>query len=320
MVKQLLSEDYGKSGRYVNLPNNKGLTSLHLAAASGLVNVVDFLIRHGAMLNAKTKEDYTSLHYAVGCVEKDDTVTKLIGKLCNGDGDKIIINCRGEGGQTALHLAAGNGLIATTKLLLRKGADITIKDNEGETALHYAVRKSTQYNHSKDEKDTALQIIDELCARGDEEYANIKCKNGNTALNLAAENGSFRTIKSLLGKEVRLDIQDEEDNTPLHDLISCETKDEASLAEIVEMLCRKATDTFVNRTNHLGETALQLAARKRYDQVVERLLQQNVYLDNVDRDGWTALQSAVQGQSANAVCRIACKMMALQQEAAELPR
>ena len=314
IVELLLSEVYGKSDSYVNLPNNEGVTALHLAAGNGLVAVVDFLVTRGAVRNARTKEGYTPLHFAVGIGEEDDVVTELVRKLCDGDGENgenVLINCPGAEGETALHLAAGNGLIATTKQLLITGAEITTKDNEGLTALHHAVQMCTQQNLKEDKKTSALQIIDELCASGDEQFANIKCKRGNTALNLAAESGSFRTVKRLLGcrQKVRLDIQDEDDNTPLHDVISCKTKEEKSLAKVVEVLCKSGNDTFINRTNHLGETALHMAASKSYNQVVDKLLQQNVNLDNLDCDGWTALHSAVRGHSAHAVSKIAKRIM-----------
>ena len=41
-------------------------------------------------------------------------------------------------GRTALHLASINGHLDIVRLLLTEGADITIADNDGWTALHYA--------------------------------------------------------------------------------------------------------------------------------------------------------------------------------------
>ena len=41
-------------------------------------------------------------------------------------------------GRTALHIAAYNGNLASATRLLEGGADLTLRDKDGETALDYA--------------------------------------------------------------------------------------------------------------------------------------------------------------------------------------
>ncbi len=50
------------------------------------------------------------------------------------------VNSRGEGGQTALMRSCAGGHLATAVKLLEAGADISIKDDQGMTALHAAFK------------------------------------------------------------------------------------------------------------------------------------------------------------------------------------
>ena len=53
------------------------------------------------------------------------------------------VNLRGDNDDTPLHAAAYNNHTAAIRLLLRKGADINIKDDLGRTAIDVAL----QYNN-----------------------------------------------------------------------------------------------------------------------------------------------------------------------------
>lgn len=48
------------------------------------------------------------------------------------------LSVRNEGGETALNFAAWSGHEPTVQLLLEKGADLSIQDFDGNTALHQA--------------------------------------------------------------------------------------------------------------------------------------------------------------------------------------
>jgi len=48
------------------------------------------------------------------------------------------VNAVNDDGQSALMLAAGDGLVNNIRLLIQAGADINQRDKEGKTALRYA--------------------------------------------------------------------------------------------------------------------------------------------------------------------------------------
>ena len=51
----------------------------------------------------------------------------------------VALNVKNDQGVTALHLAAGNGDVALTRLLLLAGADASMGDGQGRTAENLAV-------------------------------------------------------------------------------------------------------------------------------------------------------------------------------------
>ena len=63
-------------------------------------------------------------------------------QTCHGPATPVLIQWfvpqQTSGGYTALHFAAGNGRLAIATRLLEGGADLTLRDKAGKTALDYA--------------------------------------------------------------------------------------------------------------------------------------------------------------------------------------
>ncbi|PYS19968.1 MAG: hypothetical protein DMG11_30845, partial [Acidobacteria bacterium] len=55
-----------ETGLDLNQANTKGETALHGAASRGADTIVQFLVEHGAALNAKTNQGHTPLDIAMG--------------------------------------------------------------------------------------------------------------------------------------------------------------------------------------------------------------------------------------------------------------
>lgn len=77
------------------------------------------------------------------------------------------------------------GRLETIKVLLENGADTNIKDNEGKTALIYAVKD--KYNLEK------VKLLIKYGAG-----INIRDNNGNTALSIAKEFSNTKIVKLLI--------------------------------------------------------------------------------------------------------------------------
>ena len=93
------------------------------------------------------------------------------------------VMCRGEGGQTALHMACANGHEAVVAALLERGAEINATNDCGNTPAHYAA----QQRHAK-----CLRLIVER------EGADVLARNefGRSALTdaIASGDGAVATI------------------------------------------------------------------------------------------------------------------------------
>lgn len=105
-------------------------TSLQLAAASGQLSLVELLAK-GSDINSKSREDVTPLYAAVK-LNRANTAGWLI-----AHGAKV--NALTESGYTSLTWAAHQGNKEIVELLLTHGADVNAKDNNGRTPLVWAL-------------------------------------------------------------------------------------------------------------------------------------------------------------------------------------
>ena len=111
--------------------SQKGVTPLHVAAETGVTEVVETLLRSGATVDAPTSDGFTPLHGAA-TLGRVEAVASLIAaradpSLTAGDGS------------SALHGAARNGHTETVALLLEKGSVVDVRDRSGGfTPLHDA--------------------------------------------------------------------------------------------------------------------------------------------------------------------------------------
>jgi ankyrin repeat protein len=110
------------------------VTPLHRAASDGAARVARALLAHGAAVNDGAGEGWTPLHcaaaYRGGCA-----VAKA---LLDGGAN---VNAPGHHGETPLHCAVGWGNTDIVELLLVRGADVTLRDNDGQTVYDEAEKR-----------------------------------------------------------------------------------------------------------------------------------------------------------------------------------
>ncbi|XP_071814449.1 uncharacterized protein [Apostichopus japonicus] len=114
----------------VNNQNNRGETSLHLAAIKGDIQVAESLISQGADVNAQDYAGWTALHEA--CNHGHSELTDLL--LTAG----AFVNALGSDDYTPLHDAAVNGHREVVQILLKHGANPMIYNKNGKTPLDLA--------------------------------------------------------------------------------------------------------------------------------------------------------------------------------------
>jgi ankyrin repeat protein len=117
-----------------NIQDNQERTPLHLAVARGDLYIVTRLLKYRANPNVRNGQGQTPLHIAV-----EGEFNKIVEFLLEKGGDP---NVRNGQGQTPVHLAAtlDNGTIWP---FLESSADIEVdfnlQDDKGNTPLHYLI-------------------------------------------------------------------------------------------------------------------------------------------------------------------------------------
>ena len=128
VIKELANELYLNSVEHSKV----FLFPLHIAAASGLIDSCEYLLKNTKDENLKDYSGQLPFHLAAKNGHYD--ICKLMLKIKN-------INSSDNIGVTPLHLAAENNQIDICKLILRNLVDENPSDLKGKTALHYSAAK-----------------------------------------------------------------------------------------------------------------------------------------------------------------------------------
>jgi hypothetical protein len=122
-----------------NIMNDSGETALHVASRFGSLSSAKVLLEHDALIDSRDLLGNTPLLSAIYAGWHDLSLFLLNNnanhKLCNSEG------------VTALHLSAHRDDLGLVNLLIAKGSDLTIEDNQGNNALTWAsVDGDSNYN------------------------------------------------------------------------------------------------------------------------------------------------------------------------------
>jgi ankyrin repeat protein len=120
-----------EKGARVNFQGPDGTTALMIAARNSLRNT-EILLAHGARVDLLDDIKQTALFYAV--LGKDPAVISVLTAA------KAPINIYNQYGNTPLIVAASKGKPDMVTELLRQGADPTLTDKHGITALGHAIK------------------------------------------------------------------------------------------------------------------------------------------------------------------------------------
>ncbi len=128
----LLNEEQCRSNMQavINHYNSDGWAPIHVAASEGYAGIIDILLRHGAVADARTKNFRTALHIA--CVRGQlQVISALLKAGADVDGKEL-------NGNTPSHFCAEYGHRDCLRLLLAKHPTLFSKNNEGKTCIDIA--------------------------------------------------------------------------------------------------------------------------------------------------------------------------------------
>ncbi len=242
-VEKLIKQD----PKLVNSKNSFGRFPLEMAASTGQVEIVRFLLKHGADVKMN-RNGATALHMAALYGGK----TELISLLLKNGAD---MNARTANGQTPLNLAVIGKQKAVADLLLDRGAEINLENQNFTQLLNISASGGIQ------------RIVD-LALKKEVNFS-FRTEKGNTLLHSASEGGLAELAEQLSSKGLKIEMANVYGQTPLHMAAG------GGHRTIVELFLRKGAD--VNVTTKEGKTPLHLAREKGHDDVVALLKKSGAY-------------------------------------------
>ncbi|KAK9870480.1 hypothetical protein WA026_008038 [Henosepilachna vigintioctopunctata] len=244
--------------------NNRNDTPLHLAVELCSHELVDWLLGHGAHVNAKKYRGKTPLHLASS----------------RGDGEIVMsllhfgadFNIKDDEGDTAFLIASRQGKESVVDILLNYKIDVNIKGKTRESALLLLVENKVRQNIIR-------RLLEKGAAVNDGSIIN------RTSLHICAISGSSDIAAVLLEFEANPNMQDANGNTPLH--LACMQGNEG----VIRVLLEHGAN--INVKNQLDKIALHYAAMFGCSKIVRLLLAKGANPNARNIDGRTPLAYSV---------------------------
>jgi len=228
-----------QSAKEINKLDQSGLSLLHQAARYNRRKVAETLLDHGACIDVRTKEE----------------------KL------------------TPLQIASRFKCVETLKVLIKRGADPSLKSSNGSTALHFAARRGNDQ-------------ITELLLGHAKVDVNAKDLSLMSPLHLACISGNADIVKMLLDKGADLRAKTNELMTPLHvSLFYGNTDVTALILRTVSQVGENVKELIGEGDSHRN-TILHLAAGTNDPRTAEVCLQNGADIDARNSGNETPLHVA----------------------------
>ncbi|NXH98422.1 ASB10 protein, partial [Pachycephala philippinensis] len=183
-----------------------GKTALHEACAAASTDCVRLLLSYGADPEAVSEDGYRPLHLC----KSSDSIKCVRQLLQHG----ASANSRTEEeNDTALHVASRHGLAEHVQLLLHHGAELEVKNNEGQTPLNAACAQ----RHQPQDMDRYYRVCQLLVESG--ASINAADRDRQHPLHLACKNANAQIAELLLARGANVNVMNYGGNTALHNIL-----------------------------------------------------------------------------------------------------
>ncbi|XP_058473785.1 histone-lysine N-methyltransferase EHMT1 isoform X1 [Solea solea] len=183
-----------QAGANLDMCDDDQRTPLMEACENNHMESVLYLLRAGASATHKDAEGFTCLHLAAKSGHYNIVEHLLNTGLIN-------INCQDDGGWTAMIWATEYKHADQVKLLLSKGADISIRDKEENICLHWAAFSGSV--------EIAQLLLNARCRL---HVVNI---HGDSPLHIAARENRLECVTLFLSRGADVFLKNREGETPL---------------------------------------------------------------------------------------------------------
>jgi ankyrin repeat protein len=210
---------------------------------------------------------------------------KLLGSAGRGEYEQVKefielganINHQNDTGKTALMKAFSNGHFELGMLLIKKGADLSLKDKVGNTALTVLVSLPQEEVTGEWNEDIREKIFDELMAK--DIPVNHRDFFGGNLFKKAYENNNLSLALYLLNKNIR--ASQEELNECLHKVVENDpSMEDAFQMDAIRYLLKRGAD--INAKDPLGRTPVMIALKGFQFEIAEKLIDLNADLKAKD--------------------------------------
>ncbi|XP_071087784.1 serine/threonine-protein phosphatase 6 regulatory ankyrin repeat subunit B-like [Haliotis cracherodii] len=229
----------------INSRGQDGRTPVMTAAGEGQQSVFDFLVSEKADLTL-LDDDGNSLPH-IACIGGNTAIVQHVVSSSN-------INTRGHHGRTPVMTAAVEGQQSVFDFLVSKKADLTLRDDHGNSLLHLACAGGN------------TAIVQHVVS---ESNINSRGQDGRTPVMTAAGEGQQSVFDFLVSKKADLTLRDDHGNSLLH--LACAGGNTA----IVQHLLSHSN---INVGGHRGWTPVVFAALRGHQRVFDLLVSRNADL------------------------------------------
>ncbi|XP_061598179.1 histone-lysine N-methyltransferase EHMT2 isoform X2 [Cololabis saira] len=196
-----------QAGAQVDAKDKELRTPLLEAIVNNHIEVARYLVQNGACVYHVEDDGYTGLHHAakLGNLEIVNMLLETgqvdVNAQVRGRAKIQSSSFHDSGGWTPVIWAAEHKHVEVIKVLLSRGADVSITDKELNVCLHWAAYAGSV--------DIAEMVLNAGCS--------LACVNvhGDTPLHIAAREGYLDCVTLFLSRGADIDVMNREGDTPL---------------------------------------------------------------------------------------------------------